>query len=78
MNLHSSAVSIRDANGAEGFVNISMGIDDDNEFDPVFTELLYKGKVTENAKFSTSVLTLNATDEDLGPVFGIFLLVAFI
>ena len=49
-----------------GSLKISVNVIDVNDNNPVFSESLYKARVTENAPFQTSILTITATDLDEG------------
>ena len=47
-------------------MNITVTVDDVNEFDPVFTELQYSVSVAENATLGTTILSVHANDDDGG------------
>ena len=47
-------------------IRIRVEIDDTNDSPPVFEQSLYHGEVTENAAIGTSIVTVTASDEDLG------------
>ncbi|XP_049330742.1 protocadherin gamma-A4-like isoform X48 [Astyanax mexicanus] len=49
-----------------GTVQIHITVLDVNDNAPVFTKPLYKAVITENAPKGTSILTVNATDQDKG------------
>ncbi|CAL8330664.1 unnamed protein product, partial [Gadus morhua 'NCC'] len=49
-----------------GSLKIIVNVIDVNDNNPVFSESLYKARVTENAAFGTSILTITATDLDEG------------
>ncbi|XP_040904751.1 protocadherin alpha-3-like [Toxotes jaculatrix] len=49
-----------------GTLKIVVHVMDINDNAPVFSQPLYKARVTENAPFQTSVLTVSATDLDEG------------
>nr|CAD7437986.1 unnamed protein product [Timema bartmani] len=47
--------------------NISVLVEDQNDNDPVFAQPRYSASVAEDAPPGTAVLTVHATDADLGP-----------
>ncbi|CAL8238790.1 unnamed protein product, partial [Lota lota] len=49
-----------------GSLKIIVNVIDVNDNNPVFSESLYKARVTENAPFETSILSITATDLDEG------------
>ncbi|XP_028271933.1 protocadherin alpha-2-like isoform X4 [Parambassis ranga] len=49
-----------------GSLKIVVHVMDINDNAPVFSQLLYKAQITENAPFQTSILTVSATDLDEG------------
>uniref|UniRef100_A0A8B9GX24 Cadherin domain-containing protein n=1 Tax=Astyanax mexicanus TaxID=7994 RepID=A0A8B9GX24_ASTMX len=49
-----------------GTVQIHITVLDANDNAPVFTKPIYKAVITENAPKGTSILTVNATDQDKG------------
>ncbi|XP_030224426.1 protocadherin alpha-2 isoform X12 [Gadus morhua] len=49
-----------------GSLKIIVNVIDVNDNNPVFSESLYKARVTENAPLGTSILTITATDLDEG------------
>uniref|UniRef100_UPI001445C6EA protocadherin alpha-9-like n=1 Tax=Epinephelus lanceolatus TaxID=310571 RepID=UPI001445C6EA len=50
-----------------GSMTIIVNVLDINDNPPVFSQALYKASVYENTKIGTSIITLNATDLDVGP-----------
>uniref|UniRef100_A0A671U7A6 Cadherin domain-containing protein n=1 Tax=Sparus aurata TaxID=8175 RepID=A0A671U7A6_SPAAU len=49
-----------------GTMQIIVNVVDSNDNPPVFSQTLYKASVYENMKIGTSIITLNATDLDVG------------
>uniref|UniRef100_A0A8P4K394 Cadherin domain-containing protein n=1 Tax=Dicentrarchus labrax TaxID=13489 RepID=A0A8P4K394_DICLA len=49
-----------------GTMVIIVNVLDSNDNPPVFSQTLYKASVYENVKIGTSIITLNATDLDIG------------
>ncbi|XP_029368539.1 protocadherin alpha-2-like isoform X4 [Echeneis naucrates] len=49
-----------------GTLKIAVHVMDTNDNAPIFNQPLYKARVTENAPFQTSILTVSATDLDEG------------
>ncbi|KAM9849593.1 protocadherin Fat 4-like [Aulostomus maculatus] len=49
-----------------GTLKILVNVIDINDNVPVFSQPLYKARVTENAPFQTSIVTIQATDSDEG------------
>ena len=49
-----------------GTVRIRVVIEDTNDSPPVFQQSLYHGEVTENADIGTPIVTVTASDADLG------------
>lgn len=50
----------------QGFCNITVSVEDENDSDPRFTQSRYTASLAENAPPDTVVLTVQATDADRG------------
>lgn len=50
----------------QGTCNISITVEDENDNDPRFESLKYVATIAEDEPIGTSVLTVKATDADLG------------
>ena len=49
---------------------VTVTVQDENEFLPEFSEVVYEKRIVEGAESGTSVLTVAATDRDVSEIFG--------
>lgn len=59
-------ISAQDHGGLSGTCNVTVTVDDQNDNDPRFSKPRYAATIPENTPVDSTVLTVRASDADLG------------